>query len=194
MISLNGDSLTLISILLIGIALSMDAFAVGLSCGITKKRFNFYYPFKISFSFGFFQFGMVFIGYLIGTKLLSFIKDYDHWVAFFILIFVGVKMIFESFKNDCESKVNADRFITLLFLSIATSIDAFAVGISLSLLKTKILFPSIFIGITTFTLTMVSVYFGLFLSKIFKKGAEILGGLILISIGIKILLEHILWI
>ncbi len=192
MISLNGDSLTLISILLIGIALSMDAFAVGLSCGITKKKFNFYYPLKISFSFGFFQFGMVFIGYLIGRELLSFIKDYDHWVAFFILIFVGAKMIFESFKNDCENKINTDRFITLLFLSIATSIDAFAVGISLSLLKTKILFPSIFIGITTFTLTMISVYSGFLLGKIFKKGAEILGGLILISIGIKILLEHIL--
>ncbi|MDI6861204.1 MAG: manganese efflux pump MntP family protein [Caldisericia bacterium] len=191
MINLNKDSLNIVSILLIGIALSMDAFAVGLSCGITKRRFNFNYPFKISFSFGFFQFGMVVIGYLIGIRLLNFIKDYDHWVAFFILFFVGIKMIYESFKNECEKKINIDNFITLLILSIATSIDAFAVGISLSLLKIKILFPSIFIGITTFTLTLISIYSGFFLGKIFKRGAEIFGGLILISIGIKILLEHV---
>lgn len=190
--SLDKDSLTLISILLIGVALSMDAFAVGLSCGITKKRFHHMFPFKISFSFGLFQFGMVLIGYLIGVRLLNLIKDYDHWVAFFILIFVGIKMIYESFKNECGNKINADDFTTLLFLSVATSIDAFAVGISLSLLKIKILFPSIFIGITTFSLTLISVYSGFLLGKLFKRGAEIFGGLILISIGIKILLEHII--
>ncbi|MCX8094687.1 MAG: manganese efflux pump MntP family protein [Caldisericia bacterium] len=190
--NLNGDSLNLISILLIGVALSMDAFAVGLSCGIVKRNFNFIYPFRISFSFGFFQFGMVFLGYFIGINLLNLIKDYDHWAAFLILFFVGIKMIFESFEKEKERKLNPENLRTLIFLSIATSIDAFAVGVSLSLLKIKIFFPSIFIGITTFTLTFISVYSGCFLGKIFRKGAEILGGLILISIGVKILIEHII--
>lgn len=188
---INGN-LNLISIFLIGVALSMDAFAVGLSCGIVRKKLDKIFPLKISFSFGFFQFGMVFLGYLIGINLINLIKDYDHWVAFLILIAIGIRMIYESFKEDDKKLIKNIDNKTLLLLSIATSIDAFAVGISLSLLKIKIIFPSIFIGITTFSLTLISVNFGCFLGNIFKKGSEIFGGLILISIGIKILLEHIL--
>jgi len=188
---INGN-LNLISIFLIGVALSMDAFAVGLSCGIVRKKLDKIFPLKISFSFGFFQFGMVFLGYLIGINLINLIKDYDHWVAFLILIAIGIRMIYESFKEDDKKLIKNIDNKTLLLLSIATSIDAFAVGISLSLLKIKIIFPSIFIGITTFSLTLISVNFGCFLGTLFKKGSEIFGGLILISIGIKILLEHIL--
>ncbi|MBC7195524.1 MAG: manganese efflux pump, partial [Caldisericia bacterium] len=140
----------------------------------------------------FFQFGMVFLGYILGINLINFISEYDHWIAFLILIFVGFKMIFESFKHEDKKNIDPDNIKTILFLSIATSIDAFAVGVSLSLLKITILFPSILIGVITFTLSLFSVYFGQCLGKLFRKGAEIIGGLILISIGIKILIEHLL--
>ncbi len=192
MFNLDKDSLNILSIFLIGVALSMDAFAVGISCGVIKRKSEIVFPLKISFSFGFFQFGMVILGYFLGLKLLNFISQYDHWVSFLILFLIGLKMIYESFKIEEEKKINPEEFKTLLLLSFATSIDAFAVGISLSLLKIKILFPSILIGITTFILTLISVFSGRCLGKIFKKGAEIFGGLILIFIGIKILIEHLL--
>ncbi len=192
MFNINGNNLNLFTIFLIGVALSMDACAVGLSCGILKKRYKIIYPLKLSFSFGFFQFGMVFLGYFLGINLIHLISKYDHWVAFLILIFVGFKMIFESFKQEDKKNFDPEKIKTIVFLSFATSIDAFAVGVSLSLLKIKILFPSILIGVITFTLSLFSVYFGQYLTKFFRKGAEIIGGLILISIGIKILLEHLL--
>jgi len=187
----SGNALNLLTIFFIGIGLSMDAFAVGVSCGIIRTKIFLNYSLKIAFSFGFFQCFMVFLGSILGYNLLHIIKNYDHWVAFLILVFIGLKMIYESFKGENKT-INPDNFKTLIFLSIATSIDAFAVGISLSLLKIEIFSPSIIIGITTFVLSFASVYLGCLFGKIFKKGAEILGGLILISIGIKILLEHIL--
>lgn len=170
----------------------MDAFAVGISCGLFKKEIKIKFSLKISSFFGFFQFGMVFLGFLIGKGLINIIKDYDHWLAFLILFLIGLKMIYESFKKENERKINPEDLKTLFILSIATSIDAFAVGISLSLLKISILIPSIIIGIITFILSLISIYLGCAFGKIIRKGAEIIGGLILISVGIKILLEHII--
>ncbi len=192
MFSIDGNSINLITVILIGIGLSMDAFAVGISCGLIKKEIKIKFSLKISFFFGFFQFGMVFLGFLLGKELLNFIKDYDHWVAFLILLIIGLKMIYESFSGHRENKLNPENFKTLFLLSIATSIDAFAVGISLSLLKILILLPSIIIGSITFTLSFISIHLGCIFGKIFRKGAEIIGGLILISIGIRILFEHLL--
>lgn len=187
-----NDGLNLITIVLIGVSLSMDAFAVGVCLGLIKKKCSLKFSLKISTSFGLFQAFMLTLGWLIGINILNLIRDYDHWIAFIILLFIGSKMIYESFKDESEKKIlNTEDLKTLLFLSIATSIDAFAVGISLSLLRTSILIPSISVGSITFFLSLISVYLGNFFGKYLKQGAEIFGGLILIIIGIKILLEHL---
>lgn len=192
MFIIDENSINLLTIILIGIGLSMDAFAVGISCGLIKNEIKIKFSLKISSFFGVFQFGMVFLGFLTGKSFINKIKDYDHWLAFLILFLIGLKMIYESFKNTDERKINPEDLKTLFIFSIATSIDAFAIGISLSLLKISILVPSIIIGLITFILSLISVYLGCVFGKIIRKGTEIIGGLILISVGIKILLEHII--
>lgn len=192
MFQINSNPINLFTICLIGIGLSMDAFAVGITCGLIEKEIKLKFSLKISSFFGFFQFGMVFLGFLLGKELLNFIKDYDHWIAFLILLIIGLKMIIESFKVNDDKKIDPENLKTLIIFSIATSIDAFAVGISLSLLKIAILLPSVIIGLITFALSFISVYLGCIFGKIIKKGAEIIGGIILISIGIRILLEHLI--
>ena len=180
------------TILLIAVGLAMDAFAVSISCGISMVKLRFRSALRISLAFGLFQAVMPVIGYLAGLSIRDLIQSVDHWIAFSLLAFIGCKMIYESLFMDGNGKrVDADDLMTLLFLSIATSIDALAVGISLSLLKVDILSPAIIIGVVTFLLSYAGTVIGTRVGHLFERKMEVVGGLILIGIGIKILCEHL---
>jgi putative Mn2+ efflux pump MntP len=181
---------------IIGIAfgLAMDAFAVAIAVGSRLERLSFRPLFRLSFHFGLFQFMMPIIGWFIGSQVSRWIHNYDHWVAFGLLLYIGVKMIYESLKHRESGDTLADptRKWSLMVLSIATSIDALAVGLSVALLNIQILFPSVIIGIVAAIMTTIGMVFGKQLGSRFGKRMEQLGGLILIAIGLKILLDHML--
>ncbi len=186
--------MSLLSLLLIAVGLGMDAFAVAIGTGIVIKKLSFGPVFRLSFHFGLFQFMMPIIGWAAGRTISDYIVDYDHWIAFVLLAYIGSKMIWDSIKNS-EADMFADKDptkgFTLVVLSVATSIDALAVGLSLAFLNIQILYPSIVIGIVAALMTICGMVFGDLLGKMVGKKVGILGGLILIGIGIKILIEHI---
>ena len=170
----------------------MDAFAVSITSGFTIKKLKIHNALKIAVSFGLFQAFMPIIGWSAGFHLKSFISSVDHWFAFGLLSIIGIKMIIESTEMKPNDKdVNPLNIYVLLILSIATSIDALAVGLSLSLLKVLIITPAIIIGIVTFLLSFIGVYIGNKFGHFFENKFEIIGGLILIGIGLKILVEHL---
>ena len=184
-----SDSLEIVSIILIAVALAMDAFAVSLCKGLAIKRPDLKSVVIIALWFGIFQAIMPVIGYLLGNSMYDLIKDYDHWIAFGLLFLIGANMIRESFSE--EEEMDADIYpIPMLILAIATSIDAFAVGISLAMDGSDIVSSALIIGIITFLISAVGVKIGFKVGSILGKRAELLGGLILIAIGIKIVLEH----
>ena len=180
------------SIILIAIGLSMDSFAVSISNGLTIKNLDKKKALIIAISLAVFQAVMPFIGWFAGIKVEKYIEEFDHWIAFGLLLFIGAKMIFESFANDENSKGKELKFITLIGQSIATSIDALAVGVSFAILKMEILMPVLVIGVVTFLFSLLGLQLGKFFGKKFGKYVEIFGGLVLIGIGVKILLEHIM--
>ncbi len=147
---------------------------------------------RLAGAFGLFQFIMPLLGWLAGSTVVEMIESFDHWIAFGLLVLIGGKMIWEGFeKENDEEKADQTRGWPLLLLSVATSIDALAVGFSFSVLKTPILFPAAIIGVVCFIMTAVGMIFGKALARIFGKKVEIVGGLVLIGIGVKILVEHI---
>lgn len=179
---------------LIAIALSADAFAVSICKGLNMKKICYKNSTIIALFFGVFQALMPLIGWLIGSQFENYIVNYDHWIAFALLSFIGAKMLFEALKTKTDSDENANCFkISELFvLAIATSIDALAVGITFALLPDINIVSSILvIGITTFVLSFIGVIIGNNFGSRYKKPSEIIGGIILISIGLKILLEHL---
>jgi len=180
-----------VTIILIALGLSMDAFAVSVASGITIKRQKVRNAFKFGVFFGSFQMIMPVAGWLAGVKLQSSISNIDHWIAFVLLAFIGCKMIHESFKLKEKEEAASHGLQVMLFLSVATSIDALAVGLSFAFLEISIVTPVIVIGIITFGLSFVGIFVGNTIGHFFEKKLEALGGLILIGIGIKILLEHL---
>jgi putative Mn2+ efflux pump MntP len=179
------------TIIFIAFGLAMDAFAVSIATGISMKCFQTKLAFRMAIFFGFFQFLMPILGWTAGLSFRYYVETFSHWVAFGLLLFIGGKMIYESFIFDeVEKKCNAESFATLLLLSVATSIDALAVGLSFSVLKVEIIHPVIIIGIVTFLLSFSGVYIGVKIGSFFEKKIEFLGGLVLIAIGVKILLEN----
>ena len=179
----------------IAIALSVDAFAVAVATGVTLKNVNFRQTFRLSWHFGLFQALMPILGWFLGNSINSYIEQIDHWVAFAFLSFVGVKMISESKNHESDKKKISDptKGGSLVILSIATSIDAFAVGLSLAILKVSIFYPAIIIGVITLTLTAIGLHIGRWIRSASKVGnyAEFAGGIILIAIGLNILREHL---
>lgn len=182
-----------LQIILIALGLAMDSVAVAIANGINSKKIKLFQSLKISFSFGFFQATMPLLGWILGIGLKNIITEVDHWVAFTLLVLIGIKMI-----HDVNNKKNKEKVIVLvnnkilLMQSIVTSIDAFIIGMSLAFLKLPVLTSVTIIGIITFLLSFIGVHFGKKLGVILQNKAEIFGGLILIGLGIKILLEHIL--
>jgi len=182
----------LIILILIAISLAMDAFAVSISSGIIIREVKLQHALKIAFFTGFFQTLFTFLGWLGGTYIAYLISDIDHWLAFSLLFLIGSKMIYESRKELGEEKTfNPLKIRVLLLLGIATSIDAFAVGLSFAVLKIPILIPGILIGIVAFSFSVIGVLIGNKVGQIFGNKVEILGGIILIGIGINILIEHL---
>jgi len=181
----------LLTLLLIGVSLSMDAFAISVTAGLTLKRSRLASALKIGLFFGGFQALMPFLGFIAGVNLRHFIGGIDHWIAFFLLSFIGGKMIYEAFKIDEAGKKDLLGTLTLFILSVATSIDAFAVGLSFAFLKVAILKPVVIIGCTTFAICFCGLLIGKKAGHFFESKIEIIGGLILIGIGLKILIQHL---
>jgi len=183
----------LLSIIFIAIGLAMDAFAVSVANGLIIKKKKYFNAFKFGFSFGMFQMIMPILGWSTGIKLKHLIEGIDHWVAFGLLSLIGGKMIYEAFKiEDIEKSEGAITIGILFVLSIATSIDALAVGLSFAFLNISIVVPAIIIGVITFFMSYFGVLIGSRFGHVFEKKIEIVGGLILIGIGFKILVEHLL--
>jgi len=186
------------AIILLGIGLSMDALAVAIANGIAIKDLKLRHCFKIAAFFGFFQALMPVLGYLCGTYIKVWIESFDHWVAFILLAIIGGKMLMDGLKkeniDDGCPVPQSDPTDTkkLLVMAVATSIDALAVGITLAVAGTNILPAAAMIGTITFFISFLGVLLGKQLGCLFEKRAAVFGGLVLIGIGLKILLEHLL--
>ena len=181
----------IMELILIGIGLSMDAFAVSIGKGLSVAKSKLSYYLKVGLWFGGFQALMPLIGYLLGTSFADAVAEFDHWIAFALLAIIGGNMIKEAVGNDDDEESNADFSIKALFvLAVATSIDALAAGVSFAFLKTDIISSIIIIGITTFLFSIVGFKIGNIFGNRYKKRAELVGGVILITIGLKILIEH----
>lgn len=176
----------------LSIALAVDAFAVALAAGAVLDPFAKRRWFRLGFHFGLFQAMMPVFGWMVGRGLHQWISAYYHWIAFCLLSLVGGKMIFEALKNDDEKAIVQDpsRGWTLVMLSVATSIDALAVGFSLALLGEDIWFPALMIGSITAVLTIAGIFLGQKLGRLWGRRTEVAGGVVLCAMGIKILFEH----
>ena len=183
--------MSFIELLLIGVGLAMDAFAVSVCKGMTLKKGRWKVMLAAGLYFGIFQALMPLIGYFLGMTFEKFITSFDHWVAFALLVLIGGKMIKDSFSEEDEKQDSSIRFTEMIVLAIATSIDALAVGLSFAFLSVNIWEAIAIIGIVTFILSAVGVRIGGLLGEKFKNKAAFAGGVILVLIGIKILLEHL---
>ncbi len=183
----------LLTIFVLAVGLSMDSFAVSISCGLAEQKVKFGHAVKISFAFAFFQGVFPLLGWLMGTELKVFVESIDHWIAFFLLAYLGGKMIYESLRKDNDEKI-ADiySFRHIMTLSIATSIDALVVGFSYAMAETgKIFGGALIIGSVTFFFSMLGIRIGKDVGNKLGSKVELLGGIILFGIGLKILVEHL---
>ena len=184
--------MSLPELFIIAVGLSMDAFAVSICKGLCMPRMNWRNAVIAGLYFGGFQAGMPVIGYLLGSQFKEAITSYDHWIAFLLLGIIGINMIKESFSNDeVECTDCSLEPKNMIMLAIATSIDALAVGVTFAFLKVQIIPAVSFIGVTTFTLSVAGIKVGNVFGTRFKSKAEFAGGVILILMGIKILLQHL---
>ena len=183
--------MTFFEISLIGIGLSMDCFAVSVSFG-TSRKLMWKDLLRMALFFGFFQGMMTFLGWWAGDSLKQIIESVDHWVAFSILSVIGIRMIIESFKHEKErTAIDIRKFRILLSLSVATSIDALMTGVSFGFIKVDIIKTTILISSVTFIVTLIGGKLGEKATFIPARRAELMGGMVLILIGVKILLEHL---
>lgn len=183
--------MTFIELLLIAIGLSMDAFSVSICKGLTTKKFSWRMALVCGLWFGFFQALMPIIGYFLGAQFQEMIEAYDHWIAFGLLFLIGANMIREAVWGKEESQDGSLGFKTMLLLAIATSIDALAVGVSFACIRVKLWSSVIVIGLTTFAFSVLGVKIGNVFGSKYEKSAGIIGGIMLILIGLKIILEHL---
>lgn len=182
-----------LSLLTLSVALAMDAFAVAIVTGLTLKPMTGKHVFRMSFHFGLFQAVMPVIGWAAGSAVRDYIAAYDHWVAFALLTFVGGKMALEAVRGGENRAYSGDPTSgwTLVGLSVATSIDALAVGLSLAMIGSKILVPAAVIGVVAATFTATGMLLGRRIGSRWGTRVEVLGGLVLIGIGVKIVIEHV---
>ena len=184
----------LFTIIVIAIGLAMDAFAVSIVSGSAYKQLKIKHAFRMALFFGAFQALMPLIGSLAGMSVREYIAGYDHWIAFGLLSAVGAKMIYESFKiTPAKENFNPSNIWGLLVLSVATSIDAFAIGITISLLPVSIAMAVVIIGLVTFAISYLGAFLGKKFGHFFENKIEAVGGLILIGLGVKIVFEHLLF-
>ena len=185
--------MTFLELLLIAIGLSMDAFSVSICKGLTTKRFSWRMAIICGFWFGLFQMLMPIVGYFLGAQFQEMIEAYDHWIAFGLLFLIGANMIREAIwgKKEEGSNNGSLDFKTMFLLAIATSIDALAVGVSFACIQVKIWSSVLIIGLTTSLFSVLGVKIGNVFGSKYEKSAGIIGGIILIFIGLKILFEHL---
>ncbi len=183
-----------INIFALAVALAMDAFAVAIATGVRLKRVSLRQFFRLAWHFGLFQALMPIIGWAAGLTVRDQIERFDHWIAFGLLTFVGVNMIREACKleEDAKEKHDPTRGLTLVMLSVATSIDALAVGLTISMLQVSIWLPAIIIGLVAGAFTVVGLHLGKSVGSAERLSpvAGVLGGVVLLGIGVKILIEH----
>ena len=177
-------------VVVIGVGLAMDAFAASLVRGLDMKKFMVKEAFFVSVIFGGFQGVMPLLGWLLGSSMRHYIEEVDHWIAFGMLVVIGVKMIWDSLKDGEESMEKHRGWKNLILMAVATSIDALAVGVSFAFLSVDIVLAVFIIGLITFVISFIGVKSGHFLGKKFKSKAEIFGGLVLLVMAVKILHEH----
>lgn len=182
-----------LEIVLVAISLAMDCFAVSVAGGALVKRPRIGNTLKIAGFFGVFQAVMPLIGWGIGLGFKKYIENFDHWIAFALLLGIGVKMIVESFKKEEDKKdKNILANYTLLLLAVATSIDALIIGLGISIFKVPIAYSALIIGFFAFLFSIIGYYIGHKTGKLLKNRVELIGGIVLIGIGAKILIEHLL--
>ncbi|MBQ7925910.1 MAG: manganese efflux pump [Lachnospiraceae bacterium] len=183
--------MSLLSLFLIAVGLSMDAFAVSVCKGLAMPKITFKKAAVVGLWFGGFQALMPFLGYILGSQLSNSIEAFDHWIAFILLALIGASMIKEALSKEEEEANDSLDIKTMFLLALATSIDALAVGVTFAFLKQDILPAVTFIGVVTFLLSMTGVKVGNIFGTKYKSKAELAGGIILILMGLKILLEHL---
>jgi manganese efflux pump family protein len=184
--------LDLISVLFIAVGLAMDAMAVCLGIGTTQYAGGRRTTFRLSWHFGLFQFLMPVLGWIGGLSVQQFISGFDHWIAFGLLAFVGGRMVRSGFDSESETHAtDPSRGWSLVLLSVAVSIDALAVGLSLAMIRVSVFYPAVVIGIVTGLLSLVGLRIGGRLGQAFGKRMEIIGGLVLIGIGLRVLIMHL---
>lgn len=183
--------MSLTELFLIAIGLSMDAFAVAVCKGLSMQKIDRKYLFLIALFFGGFQALMPMLGYFLGSQFSAYIESADHWIVFALLALIGGNMIKESHEPAAEEEFHGVSLKELFLLAVATSIDALAVGVSFAFMHVAIFSASALIGATTFVLSLLGVFVGNWFGARYKSRAELTGGVILILIGAKILLEHL---
>ena len=187
--------MSLLDLFILAVGLSMDAFAVSICKGLSVQKLQPKHMLIVGLYFGGFQALMPAIGYLLGKQFEQYITAVDHWIAFFLLLFIGGKMVIEAVRDKDVQEIGAKDLPLdhkeMLLLAVATSIDALAVGITFAFLNVSIMEACLIIGCTTFVLSVIGVVVGNFFGTRYKRKAEIAGGVILILIGLKILLEHL---
>ncbi len=186
--------MTTVELLAIAVALAMDAFAVSVAAGVTLREVSARQTFRLSWHFGLFQALMPILGWAAGLTIQHWIEAFDHWVAFGLLTLIGVRLIVESVRGDGEERRDSEptRGMTMVMLSVATSIDALAVGLSLAVLQLSVWFPALIIGVVALVFTAVGIHLGAYVGRRFplSRYAGIAGGLVLVGIGVRVLHEH----
>jgi putative Mn2+ efflux pump MntP len=189
----SSGCMSFLEVLLMAVGLAMDCFAVSLGIGTTGYANNPRALFRLSYHFGLFQALMPVLGWLVGAQLSSLVSSVDHWLAFGLLGFVGVRMIRSGLDSEAETHAtDPSRGGAMVMLSVATSIDAFAIGLTLAMLQVEILYPSLVIGVVTGLLSLAGLLLGNRLGATFGKRMEVIGGALLIVIGLRVLFSH-LW-
>lgn len=186
-----NSSMSLLELFILAVGLSMDAFAVAVCKGLSLPKINLKNCTIVGLYFGIFQAGMPLIGYLLGTRFQNKITSIDHWIAFILLGIIGLNMLIEGIRNEEEKTDASLGFKNMVVLAIATSIDALAVGVTFAFLQVSIVPAVSFIGIVTFSLSCIGVKIGNVFGTRYKSKAEVAGGIILLLMGTKILLEHL---
>jgi putative Mn2+ efflux pump MntP len=184
--------MTLFTLFILAIGLSFDTFAISISSGIARKQIVFWEAFIVASVFAFFQAIMPVIGWLGGLSIKNFIEPIDHWIAFCLLCIIGIKMIIESFEKVGKKEFNPLNPKVMVVMAIATSIDALAVGVSFAIIEVNMIFAFLIIGFVTFIVAMLGMLFGKKIGDKLGRRMEIVGGLILVAIGCKIIMEHLI--
>jgi manganese efflux pump family protein len=184
--------LSWLALLGLSVGLAMDAFAVAVAAGIAVDAVTPRHVFRLGFHFGLFQFLMPIVGWLAGSQLATYIQSCDHWLAFALLGYVGGKMLWEaSHEREPGTSIDPTRGLRMLTLSVATSIDALAVGMSMAFMGVSVWLPSVVIGVVTATLTSIGIQFGGRIGSRWGRWAEVVGGIVLVAIGLKVLIGHL---